>query len=56
MRERYVDKDEIITAGNKLYVRCPDCHSLVRINKPIFGSLHVCAEEIRRQNDKEPDP
>lgn len=29
--------------GRRLYSVCPKCRSLVRLNKPLFGSLHVCA-------------
>lgn len=40
----------IQTSDGKLYAVCPDCGQLVRINKPIIGSLHVClSEEERRQ-------
>ena len=41
---KQLEKGEIIKVGNKLYAKCKECGSLVRINKPIFGSLHVCAE------------
>jgi hypothetical protein len=32
----------LIVAGGKLYAQCPDCGKLVRVNKPILGSLHIC--------------
>lgn len=32
----------IITNG-KIYGYCLNCGKLVRINKPIIGSMHVCA-------------
>lgn len=38
---------EIMTVGNKVYGICAQCHSLVRVNKWLLGSLHIC--------DKEPD-
>ena len=34
---------EAIRLGNSLYVRCEECGSFVKLNKPIFGSLHICA-------------
>lgn len=34
-----------IIVGGKIYVICQECHKLVRANKPIFGSIHLCAEE-----------
>lgn len=32
----------MILIGNKLYERCADCGEIVCINKPFFGSLHLC--------------
>lgn len=29
--------------GNKLMAVCKDCGSIVRVDKPFIGSLHVCA-------------
>ena len=34
---------EIVTVGNHLYMLCSTCRSLVRINKPLIGSLHICS-------------
>jgi hypothetical protein len=31
--------------GNKLMAVCQKCGNVVRIDKPIFGSLHVCARK-----------
>ena len=28
--------------GNKLMAVCPACGKLIRVDKPIFGSLHIC--------------
>jgi murein DD-endopeptidase MepM/ murein hydrolase activator NlpD len=39
----------VTVVGNGLYVVCPDCHELVRINKPIFGGLHLCSVEAQQQ-------
>ena len=35
-------KGEIVEMNNKLYGICSECGSLVRIDKPIFGSIHLC--------------
>ena len=40
-----MDEHKIITVGNKLYAHCIKCDKLVQLNKFMFGSLHVCAEE-----------
>jgi hypothetical protein len=29
-------------AGNKIYDVCQDCGKLVRLNKPLLGSVHFC--------------
>lgn len=33
----------MIVTGGKIYETCEACGKLVRINKPIFGSLHCCS-------------
>ena len=45
----------MIIAGHHIYETCEVCHSLVRLNKPFFGSLHFCLteEELRRKKIKE---
>ena len=35
----------VFEMGGKVWVVCKHCHQLVRVDKPIFGSLHFCAEE-----------
>lgn len=37
-----IENTEIIVIDNKLYGICNKCNRLVRINKPIIGSLHLC--------------
>jgi hypothetical protein len=32
----------MIQIGHKLYERCQYCEQVIRINKPLFGSLHIC--------------
>ncbi len=39
---------DLIIAGSKIYAQCPTCGSLVRINKPLFGSLHICLSDEER--------
>ncbi len=29
----------------KIYATCYGCGKFVRVNKPFFGSLHICAEK-----------
>lgn len=38
----------IFTVGNKLMGMCRDCEKIVRMDKPIFGSLHVCLSDEER--------
>lgn len=37
--------------GHKLYGVCADCERVIRVDKFLFGSLHVCltGEELRRK-------
>lgn len=41
--------DDLIFAGNGIWGFCKYCHNLVRLNKPILGSLHICVTESERQ-------
>lgn len=34
-----------VDIGNKRYGVCQACRSVIRVNKPIFGSAHVCDSE-----------
>jgi hypothetical protein len=36
-------------ADETAYLVCADCRSLVRIDKPIFGSLHVCVTRCEKR-------
>ena len=33
----------LIIIGNRLYLRCPSCYKMVRINKPFLGDFHLCS-------------
>lgn len=33
---------QIVAVGVKIYGRCHDCRDLVRVDKWLFGSLHLC--------------
>ena len=33
---------EIFEVGGVIFSVCPKCLSLVRVNKWLFGSLHIC--------------
>lgn len=39
----------MIIAGNGIYMVCLWCGKLVKLNKFIFGSLHVCLSEEERK-------
>ncbi len=44
----------MITAGNGIYETCSYCGRLVRLNKPMLGSLHLClTTEERDQVDRD---
>ena len=35
-------KGRIVEVMGKHYARCMDCDSIVRVDKPIFGDIHLC--------------
>ena len=41
--------------GNKLMGKCFDCGKIIRIDKPVLGSMHLCVlpEEIETSNNAE---
>jgi len=41
----------LFKVGSKLYGVCNECSSLVRIDKPIIGSLHICAPNSLNSKD-----
>lgn len=43
-------RGEIVVVGGKMYRRCSMCGTVVRINKPLVGDLHLCLtdEEIAK--------
>ena len=57
MNEHVAMKDELphgwFWIGNKIMGICSVCDRLVRIDKPIFGSLHFCSltEEEKKENN-----
>ena len=44
--------DGCFVVGNKLMGKCYDCGKIIRIDKPILGSIHLCLlpEEIEERN------
>ncbi len=34
-----------VDAQGRIYSECTSCGSLVRVNKPFFGSLHLCVDD-----------
>jgi hypothetical protein len=41
-RLRRMAKGAIVERGNKLYARCGQCATVVRVDKPLVGSMHLC--------------
>lgn len=35
-------RGEIVAVGHKLYGLCLTCGSIVQINKPLIGGMHIC--------------
>jgi len=40
----------------KLYRICADCNGLVRIDKFLFGSLHICVDQTKIHEENENKP
>ena len=40
----------MIVSGNGIYEICADCGRLVKLNKWLFGSLHLCLTEEDRKS------
>ena len=36
---------DVMWSNGKAFAWCPDCGKLVRLNKSLFGSLHICNVE-----------
>jgi len=32
----------VVIINGKLYIKCSVCNCIVRLDKPIFGGLHIC--------------
>jgi len=45
VKTKYGDgtRGNLIIIGDKIYACCALCGELVRVNKPIIGSLHLCS-------------
>lgn len=37
---------KVVEIWGKVYALCDECGRLVRVNKPILGSLHVCNKPL----------
>lgn len=44
---------KIKVINGKLYTICAECGSIVRVDKPILGSLHLCYNAVQRDARKE---
>lgn len=40
-----IKPDEVLIVGASMYSTCDKCGTFVKINKFIFGSLHICVSE-----------
>ena len=38
-------RGKLAAIGGKTYEVCKDCRQMIRIDKPLVGSLHFCATE-----------
>jgi hypothetical protein len=38
---------QAVAIGGKVFARCADCREIVRMDKLLFGSLHLCTERRR---------
>ena len=34
-----------VTLGSRIYSVCRGCMTVIQLNKPVVGSLHLCSEE-----------
>lgn len=42
---------KVATINGKAYAVCRDCGSIVRFDKPLLGSLHICTLPEERQTN-----
>jgi hypothetical protein len=40
---RQLGENKLVTIGKAQYGICAGCDSIVRLNKPLIGDLHICA-------------
>ena len=45
----------VLEMAGKLWARCPDCAKLVRLDKPLFGSLHICLTDEEKAQKRVAD-
>lgn len=43
---------DLFIVGHKLYGTCAVCNSIVRIDKPIIGGLHLCLPKEEREEQR----
>lgn len=43
----------LFRVGSKLYGICTQCDSVVRIDKPIIGSLHFCSNPLQKTENQD---
>lgn len=58
VRTRPIPYGTLVQMGRRVYGRCYDCGELVRVDKPLLGSLHLCVtdEEAERRRQPVMDP
>lgn len=52
MASRRIRRGEILEIAGKLYGCCMTCGAIVRLDKPIFGALHLCDAPHLHEEDK----
>jgi len=39
---RQLQRGEPLAIGDSIYAVCGDCHEVIKVNKFLFGDLHLC--------------
>ena len=44
VRIQGIDQKGYMNDKGRVFTKCPTCMKVVCVNKPVFGSLHICDE------------